>query len=131
MYQSTIGMTFEAGTEEIEGMLSFPGMMGKPDKIEVTTQKDTQRKYVPGLKDPGDMDFVFGYEGQGTTSNWAKFKALEGKETEYKLTFPDGSGFKWLGMVSRSLDGKGIAEASTFTVSITPTGDIEEFAGQA
>lgn len=131
MYQSTIGAIFKMGDApstltEVPGMLDFPDMLGSPDKIEVTTMKDTQRKYTKGLLDPGDMAFTFGYEGMGTGTNWATLKAAGNTEKTYQLVFPDGSGFQWTGTVSLSMPGKGIGEALVFTANISPTGDIEE-----
>lgn len=126
MYLSTIGNSLKMGTEAIPGMIDFPDMMGAPDKIEVTTQEDRQRKYVPGLADPGDMAFTFGYEGNGPATNYGKFKAAAGKEQEFSLLFPDGSGYQWSGVPSLSMPGKGVGEALVFTLSISPTSDIEE-----
>lgn len=131
MYQSTIGTTFKMGDApstltEVPGMIDFPDMLGSPDKIQVTTQKDKQHKYIEGLLDPGDMAFTFGYEGMDAGTNWATLKTAGNTEKTYQLVFPDGSGFQWTGTVSLSMPGKGIGEALVFTANISPTGDIEE-----
>lgn len=102
-------------------------MLGESDKIDVTTMKDTQRKYKPGLSDPGDMAFTFGYEGMKTGTNWATLKGAKDADKTFVLLFPDGSGFTWTGRVSLSMPGKGVAEALTFTAKITPSSDIEEY----
>ena len=130
--QTTIGVKLYKGatrtaiTTQVTGLKSFPDMMGTPDKIETTTQEDTQRKYRPGLKDPGDMQFVFAYEGQGPSTNWGIMRADEtaGNSPWWKLLFPDGSGFIWQGGVSLSLSGKGVAEAVEFNANIAPSSDI-------
>ncbi len=126
MYQSTIETVLKVGDEEINGLLDFPDMLGESDKIEVTTMKDKQRKYIPGLQDPGDMEFTFLYEGMGTGTNWAKLKTVKNTETPYSLVFPDGSGFSWKGTNSLSMPGKGVGEALEFKCKITPSTDIEE-----
>lgn len=131
MYLTTIGDSFKMGTEAIHGLIDFPDMFGTPDKIEVTTQEDTQRKYVPGLQDPGDMNFTFGYEGNGPTTNWGKIKATVGEEQQFSLVFPDGSGFTWSGIPTLSMPGKGVGEALVFTLTISPTTDIEEISSTA
>ena len=102
-------------------------MLGESDKIDVTTMKNTQRMYKPGLSDPGDMAFTFGYEGMKTGTNWATLKGAKDADKTFILLFPDGSGFTWTGRVSLSMPGKGIAEALTFTAKITPSSDIEEY----
>lgn len=131
-YQTSIGVVLKMGenaetASEIPGLLDFPDMLGEADKIEVTTMKDKQRKYKPGLSDPGDMAFTFGYEGMKTGTNWATLKGAKGTDKVFVLLFPDGSGFKWTGGVSLSMPGKGVAEALTFTAKITPSSDIEEY----
>lgn len=131
MYQSTIETIFKTGTEEVTGLLDFPDMLGESDKIEVTTMKDKQRKYIAGLQDPGDMEFTFLYEGMGTDTNWAKLKAVKDTETSYSLVFPDGSGFTWKGTNSLSMPGKGVGEALEFKCKITPTTDIEEISSSS
>lgn len=131
MYLSTIGVTFTMNEAEVEGMIDFPDFLGSSDKIEVTTQKDKQRKYVPGLLDPGDMPFTFGYEGNSPTTNWGKFKAAVGEENDYSVTFPDGSGFEWSGGHTLSMPGKGVGEAMVFTLTVAPSSDIEEIPSTA
>lgn len=131
-YETSIGVVLKMGTTaqsatEVPGLLDFPDMLGETDKIEVTTMKDTQRKYKPGLSDPGDMAFTFGYEGMGVGTNWATLKGAKGEDKTFVLLFPDGSGFTWNGQVSLSMPGKGIAEALTFTAKITPSSDITEY----
>ena len=126
MYQTTIGCILKMEDAEVPGLIDFPDMLGSPDKIEVTTQKDTQRKYAQGLLDPGDMPFTFGYEGMGTGTNWATLKTAKNTEKTFQLVFPDGTGFEWKGTVALSMPGKGVGEALTFTANIAPSSDIEE-----
>lgn len=131
-YQTSIGVILKMGASaeaasEVPGLLDFPDMLGESDKIDVTTMKDTQRKYKPGLSDPGDMAFTFGYEGMKTGTNWATLKGAKDADKTFILLFPDGSGFTWTGRVSLSMPGKGVAEALTFTAKITPSSDIEEY----
>jgi len=116
-----------AGTlTEVPDLLDFPDMMGSVDKIETTTMKDIQRRYKPGLKDPGDMKFTFLYSGMGTGTNWADLSAAESAGTVkyFALIFPDGSSFTWSGTVSLSMPGKGIGEALSFVCTILPASAI-------
>lgn len=125
-YQSTIQTVLKLNNDALDGLLDFPDMLGEADKIEVTTMSDTQRKYIPGLKDPGDPEFTFLYAGNGTGTTWAKIKACESTGASFSLIFPDGSGFSFSGKPSLSMPGKGIGEALEFKVKIAITSDIEE-----
>lgn len=129
---SSIGTVFKMGATtaamtEVEDLQDFPDMMGTPDTIETTTMKDTQRRYLPGLKDPGDMAFTFLFSGMATGTNWAKLQTAQSAGTTqyFSIVFPGGSGFTWQGKVNLSMPGKGIGEALQFTANITPVGEIE------
>jgi len=113
---------------EIPDLQDFPDLMGMPDRIDVTTMKDTERKYEPGLKDPGDMVFNFLHRTSATGSPYNKFRLAEasGSIKYFSILFPDGSGFTWSGKLTVSFIGKGIGEARQFSVNITPTSDIED-----
>lgn len=91
-YQTSIGVILKMGASaeaaaEVPGLLDFPDMLGESDKIDVTTMKDTQRKYKPGLSDPGDMAFTFGYEGMKTGTNWATLKGAKDADKTFILLF--------------------------------------------
>lgn len=91
-YQTSIGVILKMGASaeaaaEVPGLLNFPDMLGESDKIDVTTMKDTQRKYKPGLSDPGDMAFTFGYEGMKTGTNWATLKGAKDADKTFILLF--------------------------------------------
>lgn len=128
---TSVGTIFKMGTTagaltEVVDLLDFPDLMGSADKIETTTMKDTQRRYRPGLKDPGDMVFNFLYSGMGTGTNWDALKTAEAAGTVYyfAVVFPGGSGFTWSGTVSLSMPGKGIGEALQFAATIMPASAV-------
>ncbi|MBP3922079.1 MAG: hypothetical protein J6D27_03850 [Ruminiclostridium sp.] len=102
----------EEGTyKKLYGLRSTPDMGGDPEKVEVTNLNDSMRRYVRGIKDPGDLEFGFYYnsaeENPNATENevstsYATLRALDtaGTSVWYILVYPDGTGFKWKGSVS-------------------------------
>lgn len=123
---TSIGVKLYQSGKRVLDCQSFPDLMGDTDKIETTCLEDTSRRYLPGLKDPGDMEFEFLYSGQGEGTNWKMLRDAEiaGTAVEYELVFPDKSSFKWSGIPSVGMAGKGIGEAITFKAKITPTTEI-------
>lgn len=120
---TSIGVVLYQGGKRLVDLQSFPDLMGDTDKIETTTLEDRSRRYLPGLKDPGDMEFEFLYSGQGAGTNWKELRDAEtaGVAVAYELVFPDKSAFTWSGIPSVGMTGKGIGEALTFKAKITPT----------
>jgi len=130
---STIGITFKMGDTasalaEVEDLVNYPDMLGTPEQIDVSNTKVTSRRYIPGIKDPGEMPFEFLFSGMKSGTNYHKLKAAQDAKTSkfFSLTFPDGSGFSWQGRVALSLAGKGISEAVTFNANIFPTSEFDD-----
>lgn len=112
--------------EEIELLMEIPDVGGEPEKIEVTTLKDKNKKYIPGISDLGDLDFVFLYDNSTTTSNYRILKGLQdgNKMAKFKLDYPDGSGHEFEAFVSVKVGGGGVNAAKTFTASMFLQSDI-------
>ena len=113
---------------EIELLMEIPEIGGDPEKIEVTTLKDKNKKYIPGISDLGDLDFVFLYDNEKATSNYRVMKGFEtsGEVKSFKLEYPDGSGHEFDAMVSVKIAGGGVNAAKTFTASMFLQSDIED-----
>ncbi|OZV10791.1 phage tail protein [Tissierella sp. P1] len=112
--------------EEIGLLMEIPDVGGDPEKIEVTTLKDKNKKYIPGISDLGDLDFVFLYDNSTTTSNYRILKELQdgNKMAKFKLDYPDGSGHEFEAFVSVKVGGGGVNAAKTFTASMFLQSDI-------
>lgn len=110
---------------------SFPDMYGDPETIDVTTLCDKMRHYIPGVQDPGGgMEFGANYDA----AKFAELQALSGVDTPYALWFgandkdePDGHNgkFSWNGDLNVKLNGGGVNEAVTMTMTIMPSSDIQ------
>lgn len=112
--------------DEIDLLMEVPEIGGDPEKIDVTVLTDKHKKYIPGISDLGDLDFVFLYDNETSDSNYRVLKGLQDNNTlaSFKLEYPDGSGHKFEAYVSVKIGGGGVNAAKTFTASMFLQSDI-------
>ena len=121
---STGVWTFSAYSD-VPNLQSIPSLGGEAEKVDVTTLADEARHYINGIKDFGDLDFVFLYDNSGSGSNYRTLKAAEGSTKAVKVTLPDTTTFEFAADLSVSLDEAGVNDALTFTCSCGLLSDIE------
>lgn len=111
---------------ELEYLLEVPELGGDPEQIEVTTLKDGVRKYIPGIKDLGDLAFQFLYDNTSPTSNFRVLKGLQDANavTKFKVEYPDGTEHAFDAIVNVKMDSAGVNAALTFTTSFFLQSDI-------
>ena len=63
--------------EELEYLMEIPEIGRDPEQIDVTTLKDKNKKYIPGISDLGDLEFVFLYDVSTEKSNYRILKKLQ------------------------------------------------------
>ena len=126
-------VSFKIGSTEITGLQSIPSLGGEPERVDITTLSDTSRHYLNGIKDYGELEFVFLYvpasgSGQGATpSNYSLARAqADGNEKTMTLTLRTGVSFTIKGTVSVGLNEAGINEAYTWTLTVGLTDDISD-----
>ena len=112
--------------EVLDGLMEVPSLGGTPDKVEVTTLADASRRYIKGLKDYGDLAFKFLYDNEKATSNFRILRGLEesGKVIEWKVEFPDGTGFAFSGECSVAPSDGSVGGYIAFTLNISLNSDI-------
>ena len=112
--------------EVLDGLMEVPSLGGTPDKVEVTTLADASRRYIKGLKDYGDLAFKFLYDNDTETSNFRILRGLEeaGKVVEWKVEFPDGTGFEFSGECSVAPSDGSVGGYIAFTLNISLNSDI-------
>lgn len=126
---STIGCKFEYsetqdGTYKAINISSYPDMIGTPEAIDTTTMSDEQYTSIPGVKgSTSASDFGANY----IASEYAAIDALGDKEVYQRLTFPDGSGFKWQGMLKVSLAEGSVNGKIGMTLHSFKSTDVEHF----
>lgn len=116
-----------ASYEVLDGLMEVPSLGGTPDKVEVTTLADASRRYIKGLKDYGDLAFKFLYDNDTETSNFRVLRGLEesGNVVEWKVEFPDGTGFEFSGECSVAPSDGSVGGYIAFTLNISLNSDIK------
>ena len=104
----------------------IPELGSKVDKVEVTVLADGSKKYISGIREYGDLDFVFLYDNTVTTGNYRVLKAFEdaGLVTLWKVIFPDGTEFNFSASVVCSIASAKVGDALTFAASFTLASEI-------
>ncbi len=123
---TTLSYKKSSAFEEIPLLMEVPELGGDPEKVEVTTLADGVKKYIPGVKDLGDLAFKFLYDNSGATSNYRVLKGLQdaGTAAEFKVTYPDGSEHAFTAFVNVKMDAAAVNAAMTFTASMSLQSDI-------
>lgn len=121
-YKPTGGAAFK----KLDGLQEVPELGGDPEKIDVTTLEDKVKKYIPGVRDLGDLAFKFLYDNATATSNYRVLRGIQdsGKAATFKVEYPDGTGHQFDAYVNVKMDSAAINAALTFTVSMSLQSDI-------
>ena len=110
----------------------FPDLGAPPEQIDVTTLCDSMRHYIPGVQDTGALEFKAFY----TASDYSTLSARAGTDTNYAVWFggsesggtvtPDGSKgkFSFKGDLRVTVDGGGVNDPVSMTITIYPSTDI-------
>ena len=104
---------------DLTNLQEIPDLGGSAESVEVTTLDDAAHLYINGLLDYGDsLDFTFLYDK-------TQFNTLAGLSgsTDWKVTLP-GTGAltaTFSGEASVQLNGVGVNDAITYTLSIKPS----------
>lgn len=128
LMSSTDGSTYE----KLIDIKSFPDLGGAPEMLETTTLSDAMQTYIPGIQSLDALEFEANY----TKEDFAKLKALEGKEQHYAVWFggtgegenltPTGTDgkFKFKGQLSVYPVGGGVNEVVNMNINIAPSTPI-------
>lgn len=120
--------TTQAGPyTELALLMEVPELGGEPDQVEVTTLADGVRKYIPGVKDLGDLAFSFLYDNSGATSNFRVLKGFQdANEVKfYRVEYPDGTTHDFSAYVNVRMDSAAVNAALTFTATFYLQSEIE------
>ena len=117
-YKASGGSSFT----DLTDLQEIPDIGGSADSVEVTTLDDSAHMYINGLLDYGDsIDFTFLY----TKTQFTTLSGLTGTQT-WKVTLPGTSGLTatFDGEASVKLNGVGVNDAITYTLSVKPSSGI-------
>lgn len=112
---------------KLNDLQEIPDLGGTTDTVEVTTFDDAAHMYIKGLLDYGDsVDFTFLYQA----TQFATLGAMDG-QYEWQVYLPEdaqgnnGVTCTFLGECAVRINGQGTNEAIQYTLSITPTSEME------
>ena len=110
----------------LEHLMEVPELGGDPEKVEVTTLSSAVKQYIPGIRDLGDLAFKFLYDNETVTSNYRVLRGLQDANvaTEFKVTYPDGTGHEFKAFVNVKMDAAAANAAMTFTAAMSLQSDI-------
>lgn len=113
--------------KEIELLMEVPELGGDPEKIDVTTLSDKVKKYMPGVKDLGDLAFKFLYDNSEETSNYRVLKGLEENNSiaTYQVMYPDGTAHEFDAYVNVKMDAAAVNAALAFTATFSLQSEIK------
>ena len=125
---STQGVTLNKGTvtsakwtwTKLIDIKDFPDLGGSPEMLETTTLSDTMQTYIPGIQSSDALEFTANY----SSTDYATIVALKDTETGFALYFgKDGAGGKYYfkGYASVRINGGGVNEVVTMTITIAPS----------
>lgn len=124
-------LSYEKGTPPgtftvIDLLMEVPELGGDPEKVEITTLSDAVKKYIPGIKDLGDLTFKFLYDNSSTTSNYRVLRGLQdaGKAVKFKVEYPDGTAHAFTAFVNVKMDAAAVNAAMSFTAGMSLQSDI-------
>ena len=111
---------------ELEYLMEVPEFGGTPEKIDVTVLSDSVKKYIPGIKDVGDLVFKFLYDNTSATSNYRVLKGLADANAvaTFKISYPDGTDHQFDAVPAVKMDAGSINGALTFSVTMMLQSDI-------
>lgn len=107
---------------ELIELQEIPDLGGEVEKIECTTLSDKARVFTQGLISYGDsLAFKF-YYGEDKEQFMA-LNSLDGT-VDWKVTLGDGTTCTFSGECSVKLDGTGIGNMVSYTLSIAPNSEM-------
>lgn len=112
---------------ELEYLMEVPEIGGDYEKIDVTVLSDSVKRYVPGMKEIGDLVLKFLYDNSSATSNFRVLKGLETAQeaATFKIAYPDGTSHQFEAIPAVKMDAATVNGAMTFSAAMTLLGDIE------
>lgn len=121
-----IKLSYKAGSAssytDLTNLQEIPDIGGSADSVEVTTLDDAAHMYINGLLDYGDsLDFTFLYD----KTQFTTLSGLSGS-VSWKVTLPGtgGATATFDGEPSVKLNGVGVNDAITYTLSVKPSSAI-------
>lgn len=119
------------------GLSEVPDMGGEKEKIEVTNLADSNKRYINGISDFGDLEFRFFYnkeetpdddESEQVMESYSVMRAYELANTElsFRLVYPDNTAHQWTGFAAARRNSAAVNAALEFTLSVTVSSEMKD-----
>lgn len=101
--EATAGTRPVSGYTEIPDIKSTPEFQRSPSELEVTNLIDTDKRYIPGVKDSGGDKTFTANKTKNLKTIWASAVSAaqaafaSGKQTWWEIVFPDDDSFYFSG----------------------------------
>ena len=127
IYKNTASSGTPAAWTKLCDIKEFPDLGSAPTAIDTTTLSNHMKTSVPGLVDPGNLEFNANYD----ETDFTKLKGIEGK-TGYKFGIQFGKGgtgdkngvYIFDGVLACWIKGGGVEESVDMGISIAPSTEI-------
>lgn len=125
----------ESAYKTTYGLYNTPDIGSNKEKIDVTNLSDSHKRSIDGIADYGSFQFDY-YDTKNETdtdseikSTYAAFRAwdIAGTLVDFRLVYPDGTGFEWSGTVSVSRDAAAVNSAMKFKVYSTLESELKDY----
>lgn len=131
-YKIFLMMKNASNYEKLIDIKDFPDLGGSPEMLETTTLSDGSQTYIPGIDAVDALEFTANY----TKDDYDTLVALKEQEKEFAVwlggTVTNGVAtptgvhgkFKFSGQLSVVINGGGVNEVVSMTISIAPSSAI-------
>ena len=118
-----------SGYSKLIDIKDFPDLGGAPEMLETTTLSDGMQTYIEGIQSADALEFTANY----TLSEYTTLVGLKGTETTFAIYFGTATdktpattngAFYFKGYLSVRVNGGGVNEVVSMTISIAPSSAI-------
>ena len=109
---------------EVANLQQIPDIGGDAEQVDVTCLGDANYKYIPGLKNFGNLDFTFLFD----STVYSTLSGFEGTSKAWKLEIPTGDSsamsFTFNAIPHVKINSVGVNAPIQFTLSLALQSDI-------
>ena len=109
---------------EVANLQQIPDVGGDAEQVDVTCLGDANYKYIPGLKNFGNLDFTFLFD----STVYSTLRGFEGTSKAWKLEIPTGSSstlsFTFIAIPHVKINSVGVNAPIQCTLSLALQSDI-------
>jgi len=111
---------------KLENLMEIPELGSTPEKIDVTTLADRTKRYIPGIREYGDLVFKFLYDNTNEEANYRILKDMDdnGESAAFRIEYPDGTSHQFEAIPAVKIDAGTVNVALTFSATMMLQSDV-------